>query len=207
MASYRATVTRDGRFWLVRVDGVGSTQARHLRELDAMAKDLITVITGEPEPEIVVDYDIRLPAEAETRQIDPSALLAEVSKRVLPVSEALRRGSGQSRTCGAWMPVARARLRLGTWPRRTPPLGAVRLAAAVRPDEATARSIRPRRRRARRVTRPEPGRGVGSTIASHEPGQAVPPAAGAAASSRPQGQDRAIVGRRPRRRLLPVAPG
>jgi len=38
--------------------------------------------------------------EAECRQIDPSALLAEVSKRVLPVSEALRRGSGQSRTCG-----------------------------------------------------------------------------------------------------------
>jgi len=65
MASYRATVTRDGRFWLVRVDGVGSTQARHLRELDTMAKDLITVITGEPEPEIVVDYDIRLPAEVQ----------------------------------------------------------------------------------------------------------------------------------------------
>jgi len=65
MASYRATVTRDGRFWLVRVDGVGSTQARHLRELDTMAKDLIMVITGEPEPEIVVDYDIRLPAEVQ----------------------------------------------------------------------------------------------------------------------------------------------
>jgi hypothetical protein len=65
MASYRATVTRDGRFWLVRVDGVGSTQARHLRELDTMAKDLITVMTGEPEPEIVVDYDIRLPAEVQ----------------------------------------------------------------------------------------------------------------------------------------------
>ncbi|MHB8296335.1 MAG: hypothetical protein ACYDH5_17325 [Acidimicrobiales bacterium] len=65
MASYRATVTRDGRFWLVRVDGVGSTQARHLRELDAMAKDLITVMTGEPEPEIVVEYDIRLPVEVQ----------------------------------------------------------------------------------------------------------------------------------------------
>ena len=61
MASYRATVTRDGRFWLVCVDGVGSTQARHLRELDAMAKDLIVVMTGNNEEDIVVDYDIRLP--------------------------------------------------------------------------------------------------------------------------------------------------
>ncbi len=64
MASYRATVTRDGRFWLVRVDGVGATQARHLRELDAMTKDLIVVMTGDPE-EVVVDYDIRLPAEVQ----------------------------------------------------------------------------------------------------------------------------------------------
>ena len=62
MASYRATVTRDGRFWLVRVDGVGSTQARHLRELDTMTKDLIVVMTGDSE-ELVVEYDIRLPAE------------------------------------------------------------------------------------------------------------------------------------------------
>ena len=61
MASYRATVTRDCRFWLVCVDGVGSTQARHLRELDAMAKDLIVVMTGNNEEDIVVDYDIRLP--------------------------------------------------------------------------------------------------------------------------------------------------
>ena len=47
MASYKATATRDGRFWLVRVKGVGSTQARHLRELEAMTKDLIRVMTGD----------------------------------------------------------------------------------------------------------------------------------------------------------------
>lgn len=63
MASYRATVTRDGRFWLVRVEGVGSTQARHLRELDTMAKDLIALMTSDNPEEVVVDYDIRLPAE------------------------------------------------------------------------------------------------------------------------------------------------
>ena len=63
MANYRATVARDGRFWLVRVEGVGSTQARHLRELDTMAKDLIALMTNDNPEEVVVDYDIRLPAE------------------------------------------------------------------------------------------------------------------------------------------------
>lgn len=84
MASYRATVTRDGRFWLVHVDGVGSTQARHLRELDTMAKDLITVMTGEPEPRIVVDYDIRLPAEVQDhlrRSEELRAVSAEAQAR------------------------------------------------------------------------------------------------------------------------------
>lgn len=65
MASYRATVTRDGRFWLVRVDGVGATQARHLRELDTMAKDLIALMTGGDPEQVVVDYDIRLPTDVQ----------------------------------------------------------------------------------------------------------------------------------------------
>ena len=64
-AKYRATVVRDGRFWLVQIDGVGSTQARHLGELDAMAKDLIELMTGDDLTEFDVEYDIRLPAEVQ----------------------------------------------------------------------------------------------------------------------------------------------
>ena len=29
MAKYQATVVRDGRFWLIQIDGVGSTQPHH----------------------------------------------------------------------------------------------------------------------------------------------------------------------------------
>jgi len=65
MAKYRATVVRDGRFWLVQIDGVGSTQARHLRELDEMSKDLIELMTGSDPTEFDIEYDIRLPAEVE----------------------------------------------------------------------------------------------------------------------------------------------
>jgi hypothetical protein len=58
---YEATVECDGQFWLVRVAGVGSTQARHLRELETMTADLIEVMTGARKPQI--DYVFRLPRE------------------------------------------------------------------------------------------------------------------------------------------------
>ena len=63
MATYKATVTKDGRFWLVHVHGVERyTQARNLRDVEAMTVDLIEVMTGKRPQE--VEYDIQLPAEA-----------------------------------------------------------------------------------------------------------------------------------------------
>lgn len=61
MASYKATVERDGRFWMITVDGVGASQARRLGELEAMTADLIEVMTDDASP--TVDYDIRLPTD------------------------------------------------------------------------------------------------------------------------------------------------
>ena len=62
MGSYSATVERDGRFWLITVEGVGATQARRLGELEAMTTDLIKVMTDDSSPE--VDYDYQLPEAA-----------------------------------------------------------------------------------------------------------------------------------------------
>ena len=94
MASYRATVTRDGRFWLVRVDGVGSTQARHLRELDTMAKDLIAVMTGDPE-EVLVEYDIRLPVEVEVHLRRSEELRAAAAKAQAEAAAEVRSAARQ----------------------------------------------------------------------------------------------------------------
>jgi hypothetical protein len=58
MKQYQATVERDGRFWAIEVRGVGPTQARHLREVEPMARDLIALMT-ETNPdsfELQVDY-------------------------------------------------------------------------------------------------------------------------------------------------------
>jgi dihydroorotate dehydrogenase len=43
---YTAQASKEDRWWLVRVDGVGVTQAKNLREARVMAIDLIETVTG-----------------------------------------------------------------------------------------------------------------------------------------------------------------
>jgi hypothetical protein len=62
MKTYQARVERGGRFWVVHVtEIVRATQARHLRELEAMTEDLISVMTGEAPSSFQVQYDLQLP--------------------------------------------------------------------------------------------------------------------------------------------------
>ena len=65
--TYRATVTRDGRFWLIRIPRVGATQARHLAEVDTMARDLVSVMTGASPDTFDLDVQVRLPADTQAR--------------------------------------------------------------------------------------------------------------------------------------------
>lgn len=68
VVTYEATVERGDRYWVVSVSGVErSTQARHLRELDDMVKDLIHVMTKEPVESIQVNYHIVLPSNVQAR--------------------------------------------------------------------------------------------------------------------------------------------
>lgn len=49
MTTYHAQVSQDDKFWLIYVPEVDRwTQARHLREVDTMARDLVQVMTGVP---------------------------------------------------------------------------------------------------------------------------------------------------------------
>lgn len=66
MRTYRVDVERDGRFWLLRVAEVGVTQARHLREVDTMARDLIA-LTTDSDP-ATVDLDVHVEVPAATRR-------------------------------------------------------------------------------------------------------------------------------------------
>jgi len=50
---YRGTAERDGRFWFIRIDGIGATQARRLDQVQEMATDLVADMT-EQDPEDVL---------------------------------------------------------------------------------------------------------------------------------------------------------
>lgn len=62
--TYRVEVARDGRFWHIRVPQVErSTQARHLREVELMARDLIAVMEDVQPDSFGIDVHIELPQD------------------------------------------------------------------------------------------------------------------------------------------------
>lgn len=65
VSTYTVVVTRGERYWLVHVPEVErSTQARHLREVDAMARDLVATMRDVPPESFELDVDVRVPEEA-----------------------------------------------------------------------------------------------------------------------------------------------
>jgi hypothetical protein len=67
MDIYHAKVERDGRFGLVRVSEVGrSAQARHLREVEEMGRDLIAVMRDVAPDSFDLVISHRLPRSVQT---------------------------------------------------------------------------------------------------------------------------------------------
>jgi len=67
---YEVTAELDGRFWLVRVPAVDRvTQARNIREIEPMAKELIEVMTGESNVEVQVSLKLSDAVQAHLRQL------------------------------------------------------------------------------------------------------------------------------------------
>ena len=63
MKTFGAIATRDGKWWVVDVAGVGATQGRTTTEAQEMAEDLVTAMLGIAPSEFVVDIVYRLPDE------------------------------------------------------------------------------------------------------------------------------------------------
>jgi hypothetical protein len=82
-----ATARREGRFWVVDVDGVGTTQGRSVREARTMAADLVEVMTGKAEP---VEVEFLLPGETGQRLKQMRALSAEAQRLATEAAEGYR---------------------------------------------------------------------------------------------------------------------
>ncbi|CRK61783.1 hypothetical protein [Alloactinosynnema sp. L-07] len=64
MKAYRVEVSRDGRFWLIRVPEIDrSTQARRYGDVRPMAAELIEIMTGTTDFEMQVS--VALPSAVE----------------------------------------------------------------------------------------------------------------------------------------------
>lgn len=65
MKTYTAKASRDDRFWYIEVPEIGhSTQARNVKEADAMVRDLISIVLEVPADSFAVDIDFQVPASA-----------------------------------------------------------------------------------------------------------------------------------------------
>lgn len=65
MTAYTATATREGRWWIIRVDDVdgATTQARHARDIPEMAAGVVQALLDLDEPP-EVEVTINLPPDA-----------------------------------------------------------------------------------------------------------------------------------------------
>jgi hypothetical protein len=73
MTYYEVKVLRDGRFWMVMVPEIEEvTQARNIREIPDMARELISLKTGEPTSDISINTtSITIPGRGD---INPSLI-------------------------------------------------------------------------------------------------------------------------------------
>lgn len=77
MRTYNAVASREGKYWVVTVEGVGVTQARRLAEVKHMAADLVSVMTDRPVEESDVHVVPRLRPGLSTRVAAARAAAAE----------------------------------------------------------------------------------------------------------------------------------
>lgn len=81
MKTYRVDVERGQKYWLVRVPEVDrSTQARHLREVEAMARDLVAIMTDADPESFALDVHIELPGEVSAHLERSARLRDEAAK-------------------------------------------------------------------------------------------------------------------------------
>lgn len=79
--TYHVRAERSGRFWAVHVTDLDIwTQARHLRELDAMARDLIAGHLDVPADSLSLDVEVITPVDAAEHLARSAALAAQADQ-------------------------------------------------------------------------------------------------------------------------------
>ena len=80
--TYHADVTRDGKFWLIRVREIDrSTQALRYKDVAAMASDLIEIMEDLRSDEYDLHLTVQLPSSVKDHQARAEVLRAEAQRK------------------------------------------------------------------------------------------------------------------------------
>jgi len=98
MSPYTVQVTRDGRYWHLWVPEVErATQARHLREVETMARDLIALMTDQEPDTFDLRVQIQRPAHVEQHLARAARYREEVRRAQAAAVEELRKAAQELR--------------------------------------------------------------------------------------------------------------
>jgi DNA-directed RNA polymerase specialized sigma24 family protein len=92
--TYKATASREGKYWVVDIKGVGVTQGRNAAEATAMARDLIAVMEDIPLDQVQVSVEFKVTG------VD-QAEVSHVRQAVTDAAEAQERAATESRKLAA----------------------------------------------------------------------------------------------------------
>jgi DNA-directed RNA polymerase specialized sigma24 family protein len=83
VSTYRAVAQREGRLWVVDVEGVGTTQGRNLMEAKEMAGDLVVAVLDVGAQHVTIDFRVALDDDLSARVDEARRLTAdaEVAQR------------------------------------------------------------------------------------------------------------------------------
>lgn len=80
--TYHAEVTRDGKFWLIRVPEIDRvTQALRYADIPVMAGELIEIVEGISSAEYRLELDVRLPDDVAHHLARAEELRAEAARK------------------------------------------------------------------------------------------------------------------------------
>jgi DNA-directed RNA polymerase specialized sigma subunit len=80
--TYHAEVTRDGKFWLIRVREIDrSTQALRYKDVEAMASDLIEIMEDLRSDEYDLHLEVNLPSSVKDHQARAEVLREEARRK------------------------------------------------------------------------------------------------------------------------------
>ena len=98
---YHAEVDRDGTVWRVRVPEVQrTTQARTLRDVESMARDLIAIMEDIPADSFQVNVRITLPEEVAAELQRSAALREEAARNQAEAAQLARQAARHLRDHG-----------------------------------------------------------------------------------------------------------